>query len=351
MGAEVAGASGAGLAERVADQAARPVEFYAEFLSHMKGEFKLAFDAVMREERRRGGRDICTYVPIMPGGGPRTDATAEEQIAALTFEDMPDVYVGFQYKERLCPSFRRKFLGRGLFDERPRAGLNADFAACGLDDAVPEVHVFAACPFVLVIDERNLGPLPEPRSWADLLDPMYAGKVCFNGTKYGCDLNVLLYIARRYGVDALADLRRNVVSETHASRMGRYLGTGQNGGAGVCVMSSFFAHACTRGRPRSHMVWPADGAAFQPLFIMGKRGSMERCRAAWDFVLGEEWGQRLADNCFPSTHPAVENRLEGPLDWFGWDFICRDDIDAVVERIDALFGDVPNFGKGRRTRR
>lgn len=333
-----------GLMGQVALQAARPVEFYAEFLSHMKIEFKAAFDAHMCEERRRGGRDICTYVPIIPGG-PKPTASPEEQIAALVYDEMPDVYVGFQYKERLCPSFRRKFLGRGLFDVRRRDGTNPDFAACGLDGALPEVHVFGACPFVFVIDERNLAPLPEPRGWADLLDPMYAGKVCFNGTKYGCDLNILLYVARRFGMGGLEALRRNVASTTHASRMGRYLGTSQNGGAGVYVMSSFFAHACAQNRVRCHMVWPEEGAAFQPLFIMGKTGSMQRCRAAWDFVLGEQWGRRLAENRFPVTDPRVDNRLEGPLDWFGWDYICRDDIDGVVARIDELFGDVPSLGK------
>ena len=41
----------------------------------------------------------------------------------------------------------------------------------------------------------------------------------------------------------------------------------------------------------------------------------------------------------------MENGLEGPLGWFGWDFIYREDIDRIVARIDELFADVPNFKK------
>lgn len=337
------------LRERLARQDEAPVELRAEFLAHMKVEFKDAFEEAMLGWCRAGGGQVRTYVPTIPGG-PRPTLAPEERVAALSYEDMPQVQVGFQYKESLCPAFRRRFLGRGLFEDVPRPGLSRDFQGMGLDDArMAEVRIVAACPFVIVVDERNLGGAPEPRGWEDLLDPRLEGKVCFNGTKYGCDLNVLLFIARRFGEEGLERLRRNVARSCHASRMVRYMGTSRNGGAGVYVMSSFFAHVCASAKPRCHMVWPAEGAACQPIFVMGKKGSLKRYPETYSFLLGSAWGQRLADNYFPSTNPLVDNRLEGPdggrLDWFGWDFILRDDIDAIVARIDALFGDVPGFEK------
>ena len=343
-------AGAGGLTAEAARQAARPVEFQGEFLAHMKVEFKRELDRVLLEHRRQTGEDVCTYVPIIPGG-PGPDLPYQERIANLTYEDLPAVSAGFQYKEWLCPAFREKFYGRGLFEELRRegpgteGGLNPDFAPFGVDDRCPEVHIFAACPFVMVVDERNLGDLPEPRSWLDLLDSRYEGAVCFNGTKYGPDLNILLYLARLYGDDALDRMRRNTASTTHASRMVRYMGTSRNGRAPIYVMNSFFAHVCASSRPRCHLVWPEDGAACQALFMVGKTGSYKRYRFLYDFVLGEEWGRRLAENRFASANPRVENGLEGPLGWFGWDFIYREDIDRIVARIDDLFGDVPNFKK------
>jgi hypothetical protein len=330
----------------VALQDTRHIEFMGELLSQMKLVLKRGFDEMAMDYRRNTGRAIRSYIPVIPGG-PTPTVPPEERIRRETFDDLPQVSVGFQYRERMCPEFRDKFLGKGLFevlgDRVPARELSS---GCTIFGGLDEIRIFSCCPFVMVVDLANLsasGIKRIPTTWADLLDPVFEDSICINGTKYGPDLNILMYIERRFGERGLRALRENVAGVTHASRMCRYIGTKRNAGTVVYLMPAYFASIC-EGKARARVVWPEDGAAFQPIFLMGKLGSYEDLRVVYDYVLGKGLGRQLADNRFPVTNPEVDNSLEGRgLDWFGWDYVLDPHVGERISRASVLFESVPKL--------
>jgi hypothetical protein len=327
------------LEEILKSQSANRIVFEAEFLGHTKMVMKAALDREIIKQEDQSSKNMCHYIPVIPGG-PSPTIPTEKQIELTEYSDLPDIYVGFQYKEKLCPSFRKKFLMNDEFECLSYGAMNSDFKECGIEAGIDQAHIFACCPFIFVVDKKNLGGAPIPNSWQDLMKPEYKDKICINGTKYGPDLNVLLFYDRLFGHEGIAKLRDNTCATMHASRMNRYMGTSSNYGAGIYIMSWFFARA-GRSKPSCKVIWPKEGAAFQPIFVMGKHGTFKKYRYIYDYLLGPECGQVLADNCFPALHPCVLNHLEGKrLNWFGWDYVTQDCTDESVAYVEDMFNDL-----------
>lgn len=321
-------------------QSQRKPELRAEFLAHMKLVFRDRFTQYVNGLNRQTGFEICADIPVIPGG-PGPKLTPQEYISALTLEDIPPLQVNFQFKERLCRQFREKFLDKGYFESLPRGPVPAELEPLRLEKTPPEIFPFAFYPFVFLVSPSRLGGAPVPRSWRALLDPAYRGKIAINGTKYGPEISILMFVLARYGETGLKALRENISGADHASRLCRYIGTPLAGGCAVSLVPAFFAEAAS-GRGGTELIWPEEGAVVQPIFLTVRRGALPRLKPAVDYILGEEWGRCLAENRVVSAAAGVENRLGGGLAWAGWDFMLSEDIDEKIALIDRTFGSLPS---------
>jgi len=62
---------------------------------------------------------------------------------------------------------------QGAFEAVPLSGTNSDFAELDLIDPQHSYSIVSVVPAVFMVDKLALGDLPVPRTWADLLKPIY----------------------------------------------------------------------------------------------------------------------------------------------------------------------------------
>lgn len=315
--------------EELKRQTKADVEFRGEFIGHIKMILRNEF-AAKNMEWQKEGFDCLTYIPTIMGH------RREGETGALP-GPFPDILTGFQINEMLDLIYRKDF---SEFGPVPNPPMPEQYSYLQLDQAFPQFGVFALNLFQIVIDHRNLDGLPVPKSWEALLDPMYRGKICLNGTKYGPDLHILAWFYKKFGTRGVEGLKKNVGAAMHASRMSRNMGSKQ--GYGICVINRFFALAC-KGREGIELIWPREGAIVQPIWVMVKAGKAGKYATLLAFLFGSRLGQIMADNGYISLAEGVTYKAEpeGLLDWYGWDLIQRKDSPEIVTYLRKLFQDVP----------
>ncbi len=219
-------------------------------------------------------------------------------------------------------------------------------AACGLADPAGIATPLALIPFVFLVDAARLGDLPLPSRWADLLNPLYAGKIVFGGWKpekaatYDeCNRFFLAAMLRDFGEDGIKSLAANVAGLMHTPRMPRMAGTGRDGGGAIYILPWFFAEICPR-RSHTRMIWPQDGALVMPIYLLARRGLSGPAARLADYLLGDEFGMKLMRNCYPPawSHQAQDHYpLGAALKWMGWNAARGPAQAALTRRASDIF--------------
>lgn len=318
---------------------ARKLDFVGEVLCPMKANFNEGYQAMAKEFKKRTGANLYSYVPTVCGG----DATQpeaqelERELEAIDPERFPDVVASFGFGDYFHSAFRNKMLGKGYFDRLSCGSPSVAFAGTGIEDPDGELNIYAAYPMVFLIDKRKLGSLPVPRTLADLLDPVYSGNITMSGSHGRPNTTVLLHIYKEFGEDGVRRFESNVKQAIHPSQMAKLAGSASSEGTAVYTIMNFFARA--KGESEyTELIWPEDGAPFDPAFILIKNGTSEKYKMIIDYVVSE-FGQVFADNGFPAVYPREGNKLKDgeKLKWIGWDFLKNNKIEEICDELSARF--------------
>jgi ABC-type Fe3+ transport system substrate-binding protein len=251
-------------------------------------------------------------------------------------DEVPDCIVSAGLNGFLSKSFRDRFATDGLLAALPQ-DMHPALAGAGLADPRGVCRLYACNPLVMVAVPSRLGGLPVPRSFSDLLDPAYAGKIGLCGPpETAGDSTLLLHIRLGHGPRAVAALGRAMVCDTHPSQIFRPA-PGANPPP-IGVMPYFFASAAPR-QGDVEIVWPTDGALVSPLFVMVKTAVRERLGPLVDFFLGPQAAAIAGGAQIPPTHPAAESGLPpgASLRFIGWDVLESHDLGPLIAESGALF--------------
>jgi ABC-type Fe3+ transport system substrate-binding protein len=316
------------------------LDFIGQVICPLKSRFKEGYDRVAEEHEKATGRRFRSYVPTVCGGDKRgaEDVNPGDVLRFMSLGDFPDLAASFDYGDYFSSAFRDRFIGKGNFAAPRRSGVNINFSTAGIDDPEGEYFIYGAYPIVFLVDKKKLGRLPVPRTWEDLLDPAYEKNVTISGGHGRVGASVPMHIAKHFGDEGLERLERNVAQAVHPSEMARLAGSASDEGTAIYTIMNFFGKA--RGtKGETELVWPQDGAIFDPSFFLLKKGKGDEYRVLVDYLAGKEFGEVSALNGFPSACPEVDNRLVAgaSLQWLGWDFVRSTDMDAFKKRVSAPF--------------
>jgi ABC-type Fe3+ transport system substrate-binding protein len=251
-------------------------------------------------------------------------------------EEVPDMIVSAGLNGFLSKSFRDRFADGTLLAPLPQE-MNPALAAAGLADPRGVCRIYATNPLVLVAVPSRLGPLPVPRSFDDLLNPAYAGKIGLCGPpETAGDSTLLLYIRLRHGLDALAALGRAMVCDTHPSQVFRPAPGAD--APPIAVMPAFFANAAPR-QGDVEIIWPSDGALVSPLFVMVKKTAQDALAPLQDFFLGSQTATICAGAALPPTLPGTGGGMPAgkTLRFIGWDVLESRDLGPLIAESGAAF--------------
>jgi len=258
--------------------------------------------------------------------------------------DYPDMLVSAEHGNAFNRRFHQRHMAAGDFSGAQPDGVASVFAE--LVDPKGWIGVFAAAPYVLLVDRRRLGGLPVPRRWADLLDPLYRGQVVFGGwrregqQRYGqYSKFFLLSILRLFGADGLARLLANVPGLLHSAQMPRMAGTDSSPG-GIYVLPWSLADICPR-RSETEVVWPEEGALAYPLWLTVKSAERQRLAPLVGHFHGGELADYLNDNRYPALCPQAASILPdgAGFHWLGWDYLRHRATARDIQAACGLFED------------
>lgn len=255
-------------------------------------------------------------------------------------EELPDIMVASDVNNFFHRPFQERFINKGIFECYSPFEPNDYLEKVGFSDPASHYTMYTVNMLVMAVDTERLGNTPIPQKWADLLSPNFENKIIMRGEDdFFCNA-VMLPFYKDHGWDAIRSLALNIRSGMHPAEMVKLADAGKEGAATVYIMPYFFAKKIKN--PAVKLIWPEDGAIASPVFILVKKTASIKHKPLLDFLLSEEMGNMLVSRFFPSIHPYVNNTLPEAVKWLGWDFLNKNDIGVLKERIRDVFMEVWN---------
>ena len=142
---------------------------------------------------------------------------------------------------------------------------------------------------VAMVNTKQLGGGAAPKTWADLLDPRFKGKILIaDPANSSTALTILWGVDKMLGAEGLKRLAANVKVTSAAATVLRSVGQGEFA-VGLTFESNAYAYVAG-GQKEISLVYPADGTFTTPEFFALIKGAPagELAKKACDHLLSKE---------------------------------------------------------------
>ena len=255
-------------------------------------------------------------------------------------ENLPDVLLsaGFEL------FFDKKLMGSFIEQKEFHCSIetmNKDFCNDKIDlrDDKKNYAIIGVVPAIMMVNTALLDGRKMPETWEDILSPEFEHSVAIPFGDLDLFNSVILNIYARFGDEGIEKLGKACSTYMHPAQMVKTGKVAAPVQPIVSISPYFFSKMIPEQSPLT-TVWPKDGAIVAPIFMLVKKDTEALTKDFVSFFLSEKTGNVFArSGFFPSTNPAVDNRLskDKTFSWVGWDFIYNNDIGVLLEKIKADF--------------
>jgi len=298
-----------------------------------------AFNTWLEEEGVKLGFKVDYELKAAAGG---IDWIKEGIQKSESQEDLSDIFISAGFDLFFDKKFMGKFKQRGTFEDITDLDrLNEDFQNeyINLQDPRKEYTVIGVVPAVFLVNTEELKGRKIPSSWKDILESEFENSVSLPIEDFDLFNAILLTIYKEYGEEGIKRLGKSLLKAMHPSEMVKSHMKAER--PAITIMPYFFTKMIKRGGPML-AVWPEDGAIISPIFLLSKKSKKDMLKPFVDFFASKEVGEILSQNGrFPSTNPAVDNRIpkDNKYMWIGWDFIQGNDIGSLITKCERIFNE------------
>ena len=262
-------------------------------------------------------------------------------LSADSAAELPDLFISAGFETFFDHKTIGKFKDKGTFhDSLPFKNTNSDFSELSIRDPKEDYSMISVVPAVFLVNTKELGDLPMPKSWKDLLTPQFENRISLPVGDFDLFSSLLIHIYHKYGEVGVYKLGKSLLESMHPAEMVKSEKKKISRPV-VTIMPYFFTKMTKNGGPMV-AVWPEDGAIISPIFLLTKKKTKHNIQPLVDFFASKEVGETLSHKgLFPSLHPDVDNQLaEGSrFMWVGWDYIYNNDIPEVIRKCQKLFNE------------
>lgn len=152
---------------------------------------------------------------------------------------------------------------------------------------------------VMMVNEDQLGDLPMPETWSDLLDPAFEGRIVLpEPANSSTGYTIIWGVEQMLGTEALDQLARNVVITGTSQGVPRGVAQGEYA-VGLTFESSAYPYV-DGGQEEIKLVYPSDGTFITPEYLGLAKGAPggEAAHAAIDLMLSQEAQSALLQASF-----------------------------------------------------
>ena len=301
------------------------------------------FDRFVEQYTRESGVTVSYKFEAASLGS----AWMDEHIQTVTAPDqLPDIFVSAGFETFFDPATIGKFKDQGVFADLTGDAINRSFEGLELKDPKGHYGLISVVPSAFMVNHDELGDLPVPRTWADILKPEFEQKVALPVGDFDLFNAILLTIHKMYGDEGVRKLGRCMLKSMHPAQMIKNAQRVAEEKPPVTIIPYFFSRMA--GMVKSlEIVWPEDGAIISPIFMLAKADKQAKLQPIADFLCSKEVGDTLTNRgLFPALNPEVENQLpeQHPWQWVGWDYLYSHDIAAQIRYTVGLFEEAMNEG-------
>ena len=250
--------------------------------------------------------------------------------------ELPDVIMASDVNNFFHKPFIDRFISKGIFEKYEPFTPNEYLEKVGFTDPHNNYTMFTANMLVIAVDKEKLGDRPMPKRWEDLLNTEYRNEIIMRGEdNFFCNA-VMLPFYKAHGMNAIKVLASNIKSGMHPAEMVKLAGKDSPENGTFYIMPYFFTKRIKS--KNVEVVWPEDGAIASPVFLLAKKSRIAENKDLLDFLMSKEINKMLNGRYFPSINPEVLNdSFPQSVSWLGWDFLSKNDIGELKEKIREEF--------------
>ena len=270
------------------------------------------------------------------------DWLKEEVEVAKTEDDLADIYIsaGFDlfFEDHLMKKFKDDKVFEDFFTDVPfNKDFNNDYIT--LQDPEGDYSMMGVVPAVFLVNTSILGDRPIPKTWADLLDPIYENSISLPVSDFDLFNAILIHLYKEFGDSAIRTLGKSLIKSMHPAEMVKSEKRARVKPA-ISIMPYFFSRMALPGSVMQVM-WPEDGAIISPIFMLTKRSKKEELLEVASMFMSKETGEILSHKgLFPTVNKDVDNNLaDKTFKWIGWDYINNNDIGAILAHCMKVFNE------------
>ncbi len=297
----------------------------------LKAPLEIAFQTAVAAQAKATGVTVAVTVQS------ENEASISNQGDRIdSLDAIPALTMAAGYNSLLDHTFQKRWVTAEHFAPRPWPHVNDRLAACGFAAPLGLYRAIGVNVLVFVADPARLAGRPVPDSWEALLSDAFIQDVVVCGSGDKASGSLMLHVQSHFGADGARRLGRGVKAGRHPSQVIKHLGTGKPDCPAVAVMP--YSPAWPACAPAA-VVWPRDGAAAMPFYLLVKRQAKDATAAFAAHLEGPEVGRICSGAFFPSLHPDVPCHLpdEARLAWLGWDTIRNHDLGALRRQATEAF--------------
>ncbi len=309
------------------------LNFLGTTICPLRKTFDENLERTLEEYKSTTGQTLNCYLH----GGHGDDSDYENIWLEEDIDKFPDMILskGFDdlYKKELIDNL----ISKGYFKSVNNSDIDKKFIEAGCLDE--DYTMYGAFLDVLLIDRNKLGDLPVPKTWNDLLDPIYKNNIVT--MKKGDDVStaIPLYFYEEHGMEGVEKFASNVKTIESSPKIAKLAGTNSPDSAAIYTAPMIFAKSCVK--EGLELVVPDDGAMIYPFSMLVKKGKEKELKVLIDYVF-DDYGVNLTKSHALSLSSKIENKSlkDFNLRWLGWDFIKSNDISKLEEDIKSVFNNI-----------
>jgi ABC-type Fe3+ transport system substrate-binding protein len=252
--------------------------------------------------------------------------------------ELPDLFISAGFDMFFDEDMIGKFKKQNVFEDTTKfEKFNSLFDGIELKDPKNHYAMIGIVPAVFLINTKELGDLPLPKTWEDILKPEFEKRVSLPVGDFDLFNGILLNINKKYGDEGVEKLGRSLLESLHPSQMVK---SGRRKNVPIITIMPYFFTKMIKEGGQMVAVWPEDGAIISPIFMLSKKEKIDKLQPVVDFFASETVGKVLSHSgLFPSVHPDIDNRIskENKLMWLGWDYIYENNISELIHHCENVF--------------
>jgi len=300
----------------------------------MRQLFRENVENTLQKYKEEKNLTLKCYIP----SGCHGNEDVEQLLNNANIDEFPDVFSALGFNDMFNANFVKNLVNKGFFKSTQDKNIHKEFLDAGCLDPEEVYSMYSVSPVLMLVDNKKLGDLPLPKTWADLLNPIYKNNIIISGSEEEIHGDQILYFYKEFGDEGLKTLAKNIKNAWHPVEMSRTAGTSNLEGAAIYILPLFFAKSCPKQENIS-IIWPEDGALVCPVCIVAKESKLKETDVFTKFLTGVKFGTKCANNYFPALNANVNNNLppNSKFKWLGWDYIRANNLEELKLKTNEIF--------------